>query len=173
MDSDAETVRRLFGVALRHLRRQADMSLRELGQHTRYDYSRISRVERGEHLIDPQMVPALDRVLKTGGLLTALRSLADDKATAPGRKAAPEATPHVDDGDTVVMELRTADGSAVQVSVSRREFARLVAGGVAGALMPLDSAPDRPHPTTGPVAMPRRIDPQILGYLRNVLDQHF
>jgi transcriptional regulator with XRE-family HTH domain len=56
VDSD-EVIRHVFGAALRELRIQAGLSLRELGQRSLYDYSRISRVERGEHLIDPKHVP--------------------------------------------------------------------------------------------------------------------
>jgi transcriptional regulator with XRE-family HTH domain len=43
---------RLFGTVLRQLREQAGISLRELGRRCLYDHSRISRVERGEHVID-------------------------------------------------------------------------------------------------------------------------
>ncbi|MGH3699026.1 MAG: helix-turn-helix domain-containing protein, partial [Pseudonocardiaceae bacterium] len=41
---------RMFGVALRHFRTQAGLSLRELGTRCHYDYSRLSRMENGEHL---------------------------------------------------------------------------------------------------------------------------
>src|SRR5262245_41022340 len=82
MDSDRDAIQQVFGLALRQLRIQAGLSLRELGRRSLYDFSRISRVERGEHLIDPEYVPALDQALGTGGLLGLLRSLAPE----PGRR---------------------------------------------------------------------------------------
>jgi hypothetical protein len=41
---------RMFGIALRHFRTLAGLSLRELGKRCHYDYSRLSRMENGEHL---------------------------------------------------------------------------------------------------------------------------
>ncbi len=78
MGSNSDAVRQVFGLALRQLRTEAGMSQRALGRAAHYDFSRISRVERGEHLIDPEFVPAFDHALGTGGLLGLLRSLAPE-----------------------------------------------------------------------------------------------
>jgi hypothetical protein len=65
-----------FALALRQLRTSADLSLRELGKRALYDYTRLSRAERGEILPPEQQVQALDDVLHAGGLLVALRRAA-------------------------------------------------------------------------------------------------
>src|SRR5690242_1302748 len=115
MDSH-DAILQVFGMALRQLRHQAGMSLRALGQAAHYDFSRISRVERGEHLIDARYVPALDAALRSGGLLGMLRSLVNEptpdgaKAAAPGPTALPTGGLHTDDGDTVTLRLQTPDG---------------------------------------------------------------
>lgn len=65
----------IFGLTLRHLRTQAGLSLRQLGRRALYDYTRLSRAERGEILIPPTQVRVLDDLLRAGGLVTALRSI--------------------------------------------------------------------------------------------------
>ena len=46
----------IFGLALRQLRTQAGLSLRELGKRALYDFTRLSRAERGEILIPERQV---------------------------------------------------------------------------------------------------------------------
>ena len=75
----------IFGLTLRQLRAQAGLSLRELGKRALYDYTRLSRAERGEILIPEPQVQVLDDVLHAGGLLVALRHGA---ASVPGAIAA-------------------------------------------------------------------------------------
>jgi helix-turn-helix protein len=86
VDPEAVT-RRLFGVVLRHLRTEAGLSLRELGKRCHHDYSRLSRMETGEHLGDPALLAEIDRILGAGGLLTVLRAAAElpsDPPSPPG-----------------------------------------------------------------------------------------
>jgi hypothetical protein len=179
MGSDSEAVRQVFGLALRQLRNQAGMSLRELGQRSLYDYSRISRVERGEHLIDPEHVPAIDEALGTGGLLALLRSLApgtaDSAVGSSGMKTLPAGGLHVDDGDSVTLELRTPDGRIVRVSLSRREFAQLLTTGMLRGLLPAGVADDLDQADRVSKALdePRRVDQQVLDYFHTVLAEHF
>ena len=74
---------RMFGIALRHFRTQADLSLRELGKRCHYGYSRLSRMENGEHLGDEVLVGTIDQMLHAGGLLRALRSAAQPPSVLP------------------------------------------------------------------------------------------
>ena len=63
----------VLGIALRELREQAGLSLRELGRRALYDYTRLSRAEHGDILIPEPQVQVLDDVLHAGGLLVSLR----------------------------------------------------------------------------------------------------
>lgn len=178
MGSDSDAVRQVFGLALRQLRNQAGMSLRELGTRSLYDYSRISRVERGEHLIDPEYVPAIDQALGTGGLLSLLRSLAgeapESENTTSGMKTLPTGGLHVNDGDSVTLELRTPDGRIVRVSLSRREFTQLLTTGALRGLLPAGVADlDQAERVSKTLDQPRRVDPQVLDYFQTVLAEHF
>ncbi len=164
----------LFGLVLRHMRQEAGYSLRELGSRCLYDYSRISRVERGEHLIDADLVPAVDRALQAGGLLIALRALVPSEA----RSAAP--TPGLltagfrTDGDTVTLELDIPDGRPVRVRLPRRKFSALLAGGALRALLPAGSTDlDQTERVGRAIADPRRTDTHVLDYFRVLLGQHF
>ncbi len=67
MTADPEAVaRRLFGVVLRHVRTEAGLSLRELGKRCHHDYSRLSRMETGEHVGNPALIAEIDRILGAG-----------------------------------------------------------------------------------------------------------
>ncbi|GIF98551.1 helix-turn-helix domain-containing protein [Catellatospora citrea] len=175
MDRYDESMCRLFGAALRRLRVQAGISLRELGRRCLYDYSRISRVERGEHLINAALVPALDRALDAGGLLTSLRSLMPE----PGDAAAPSAfgriaAIHEVGGDTVELELSSPGGRMIRVNLPRREFNGLLTAGVLRALLPdglIDL--DQVERISGAINSPQRTDAQVLGYFRALLTQHY
>jgi len=164
----------VFGLALRQLRTEAGLSLRALGKAAHYDYTRLSRAERGEHLVDPDVARALDRALQTGGLLGRLRSLEPPVAPARGRAPAlPRTTFGDGPGDTVKLELRTADGRTVQVSLTRREFAQLLGSGALHAVLPagvtdLDQADRLSHSLSG-----SRVDPEVLGYFQRLLTEHY
>ncbi|MFV2018348.1 helix-turn-helix domain-containing protein [Micromonospora sp. LOL_023] len=171
-----DAVRQVFGMALRQLRTEAGLSLRALGKATHYDYSRISRVERGEHLIDAQYVPALDAALGTGGLLALLHSLNPDAETvrATGRLTLPTGGLHVDDGDSVTLQLQTPDGRTVRVSLSRRDLGKLLASGALRAVVPAGVADvDAAERLSKVLRAPRRVDPQVLDYFHTLLEQHF
>ena len=75
-----------FASVLRQLRTQAGLSLRGLGKLALYDYSRLSRAERGEVLPPEPQVQMLDKVLHANGLLISLWR------TAPEVPAASTAT---------------------------------------------------------------------------------
>ncbi|GAB4059908.1 helix-turn-helix domain-containing protein [Catellatospora paridis] len=172
---DNDAVRRIFGLVLRHLRRQAGMSLRDLGERSLYDYSRISRVERGEHLIDPELVPSLDHALGAGGLLVSLRALmpANGTPTQMPQLGLISGLP-ITDGDSVTVEFRLPDRREVRVSLSRREFHRLLAtGAFVGTLRPDLAETDLTERVARAVAAPQRTDPQVLDYFRTLLEQHF
>ncbi|MGH3327943.1 MAG: helix-turn-helix domain-containing protein [Streptomycetales bacterium] len=167
-----DAVRKVFGLALRQLRTQAGLSLRELGRRSLYDYSRLSRAENGEHLIAPGLVPALDEAVGAGGLLVLLRSLADTERPAPG--TLPPTGLGVDDGDSVLLELRTPDGRIVRVNLSRREFTQMLAAGTLPTLLPAGVTNlDQAERISKVLDSPRRIDGQVLGYFRTLLTEHF
>jgi transcriptional regulator with XRE-family HTH domain len=84
-----------FASVLRQLRTQAGLSLRGLGKLALYDYSRLSRAERGEILPPEPQVQILDTVLHANGLLitlwrTAPEGPAASTATASALRAAHE-----------------------------------------------------------------------------------
>ena len=149
------------------------MSLRTLGRLVHYDYSRLSRAERGEHLVDPAVVNALDKVLNTGGLLGRLRVLAPAARTrGRGSGATPAATITASVGYTV--ELRTADGRTVRVNLSRRELAQLFATGALRAVLPAGVMdPDQADRVRGALAGTHRVDTQVLDYFRRLLSEHY
>ncbi len=173
--ANVPAVQTVFGLALRQLRTEAGLSLRALGKATHYDFSRLSRAERGEHLVDPTVVKALDEALHTGGLLARLRALAPpDPAHKQRNRATRGAGIAAGSGDTVRLELRTADGRSVQVALTRREFSHLLATGALRAVLPagvtdLDQADRVRRMLDGP----RRPDPQVLDYFRRLLAEHY
>lgn len=169
-----DAVRQVFGLALRQLRTQAGMSLRALGEASHYDYSRLCRTEKGEHLVDPALVPAIDEAVGAGGLLTMLRSLVPDKTPSLGPKTLPDTRLRVQDGDTVTVEMRTPDGRIVRVSLSRREFAQLIAAGALQTVLPAGAADlDQAERVSKALQQPRRVDPEVLDYFRRLLNEHF
>ncbi|MGH3817085.1 MAG: helix-turn-helix domain-containing protein [Pseudonocardiaceae bacterium] len=176
VDPGALSARRLFGVVLRHLRTGAGLSLRELGTRCHYDYSRLSRMETGEHLGDPALLAEIDRILGAGGLLTALRTAADLSSDSPGPVVA---APVVGmgpggDGAAVVLEMWMADGRRVRMLIPRREFGQLLATGTLGALFPAGVfTPDEADRLATVVAQPSRVDPQVIGYFDRVLTEHY
>jgi transcriptional regulator with XRE-family HTH domain len=175
MDDSAtdDAVRRVFGLALRQLRAKAGLSLRALGQASLYDYSRLSRVEKGEHLIDASLVSTIDKAVGGGGLLIMLRSLASEEPS-PGPKTGASAGFRVDDRDSVMLELRNPDGRIVRVTLSRREFAQLMAAGALRASLPAGVTDlDQAERVSKVLEQPRRFDPEVLDYFRTLLAEHF
>lgn len=169
-------VRQLFGVVLRHVRTAAGLSLRELGKRCHHDYSRLSRMETGDHLGDATLLAEIDRILGAGGLLTALRAAAELPLEPPGPAVvgSPAGMRHADDGDAIVLEMRMTDGRSVRVSIPRREFGQLLATGALSAVLPagvlnLDEA-DR---LARVMEQPSRVDPQVIGYFDRLLAEHY
>ena len=89
-------------------------------------------------------------------------------------KTLPTGGLHVDDGDSVTLELRTPDGRIVRVSLSRREFTQLLATGALRGLLPAGVADlDQAERVSKMIDEPRRVDPQMLHYFHTLLEQHF
>ncbi|MEU3455295.1 helix-turn-helix transcriptional regulator [Micromonospora sp. NPDC006766] len=177
MDLDGDALRHVFGVALRRLRTDAGMSLRALSTKACYDFSRLSRVERGEHLPSPELTKAIDTAVNAGGLLTTLRSLTPKSEAAPaGRPALPLAGLHVNDGhsDSVTMDLWTPDGRTVRVALSRRQFAQLLASGALRTVLPAGvTDTDQAERISKVLDGQHQVDPQVLGYFARLLNEHF
>lgn len=177
MDTDNDAVRHVFGVVLHRLRTDAGLSLRTLAAAARYDFSRLSRAERGEHLPAPEWVKGIDEALHAGGLLVTLRSLAPARAaTRKGRPALPLAGLYVHDGrsDSVTLDMQTPDGRTVRVSLSRREFGELLASGVLGVALPGGvTDPEQAERVSKVLAEEHRVDPQVLSYFGRLLNEHF
>ncbi|GGK70528.1 transcriptional regulator [Sphaerisporangium melleum] len=157
----------MFGLALRHLRTQAGLSQRELGRKSLYDHSRISRAEQGDILVPIEQVRALDAALDAGGLLVALRQAADL------RPVAPPMVPGDDDDEPVMLEVLTADGKKVTVSISRRRFGHMLAGGTIASILPGTVDPAQTQRLTQALERPARLDDEIIGYFRRVLAEHY
>lgn len=83
-----------FASVLRQLRIQAGLSLRSLGQLALYDYSRLSRAERGEILPPEPQVQILDKVLHANGLLITLWRAAPEGPAASTATASALRTAH-------------------------------------------------------------------------------
>jgi hypothetical protein len=70
---------------------------------------------------------------------------------------------HVDDGDSVMLRLQTPDGRTVQVSLSRRDLATLLAAGGLRAILPAAvTDPDAAVRVSRVLGAARRVDPQVL-----------
>lgn len=83
-----------FASVLRQLRTQARLSLRGLGKLAPYDYSRLSRAERGEILPPEAQVQMLDEVLHADGLLITLWRTAPEGPAASTATASALRTAH-------------------------------------------------------------------------------
>jgi tetratricopeptide (TPR) repeat protein len=80
----------------------------------------------------------------------------------------------VDGVDNVRLELRTADGRTVRVNLSRREFARLLAGGALSTVLPAEAVEiDHLKQVAKTLSEPHRAGPQVLRYFTVQLEQHF
>ncbi|MGQ0773392.1 MAG: helix-turn-helix domain-containing protein [Pseudonocardiales bacterium] len=177
MATDPHAVaRQLFGVVLRHCPTQAGLSLRELGKRCHHDYSRLSRMETGDHLGDVTLLVEIDRILDAGGLLTVLRAAAELPSDPSGAVvvAPPVEMRQAGDGAVIVLEMRMTDGRSVRVLIPRREFGHLLATGALRAVLPagvlnLDEA-DR---LAAVMEHPSLVDPQVIGYFGRLLTEHY
>ena len=170
MESDPDTAAaaEAFGLALRGLREQAGLSLRELGRRALYDYTRLSRAERGEVLIPEPQVSALDDELRAGGVLVALRK------AASGRPPAVTARPcSVTGSEPVILEIRMPGGGSITLSLSRRQFTQILTSGVLAAAFPGAGSPDDATRAARALEQPARVDDEVLGYFRRTLDEFY
>jgi transcriptional regulator with XRE-family HTH domain len=167
--ADVEPQVRMFALTLGHLRSQAGMSLRQLGKHSLYDYTRLSRAEKAEVLPPPDTVERIDQALGAGGLLAKLREQAEPSSRAPHVAASVTGT------DPATLEVRLEvpmpSGGTMTVRMSRRQFAQLLAGGVFTAAIP--GAIHEVERVAAAVDRPSRLDGEGIAYFRRVLEEHF
>ncbi|WP_440082284.1 helix-turn-helix domain-containing protein [Streptosporangium sp. LJ11] len=159
----------MFGMVLRHLRGQAKMSLRELGKLALYDYTRLSRAENGEILIPLEQVRQLDRLLNAQGMLISLREAISCDTTT--RSIAPPGGASND--GPVMLELRTPDGGSVHVTMSRREFAQLLATGALSSVLPGTVDIAQTERIARAIEQPTRVDADVIDYFRRLLAEHY
>ncbi|WP_162794875.1 helix-turn-helix domain-containing protein [Nonomuraea lactucae] len=164
-----DTSARMFGLVLAHLRRSAGLSQRELSRLAHYDHTRISRCEKGETLPPVEHAEALGRALGAGDLLLALRSAAVDGSAV----LLPTNVPGGIDGEPVMLDMLTPEGRSVRVTLSRRLFAQLLAGGALSSILPGLGDSDQLARVTEAIARPARVDAQVIGYFRRVLAEHY
>ncbi|MEV1245393.1 helix-turn-helix transcriptional regulator [Nonomuraea sp. NPDC049750] len=169
MDEHHNITAQMFGLVLRHLRTQGGLSQRELGKRALYDHTRICRAENGEILAPIETVKAIDTALRTNGLLSALRQLAESADTRP----APAGLAGIQDGEPVILDMQTTDGRSVRVTLSRRQFTHLLAGGALTSLLPGLGDPDQAQRVARAIEQPSRIDGEVIDYFRRVLAEHY
>ena len=159
----------IFGLTLRQLRTQAELSLRELGRRAPYDYTRLSRAERGEILIPEPQVQILDDVLHAGGLLLALRHGAD-AAPVPGVVTGGCSVAGI---GPVTLKIRLPGGGSITMSLSRRQFAQLLAAGALSSVLPGSRNAEDAARGARVLDEPAGLDGEVLGYFRRALDEYY
>jgi transcriptional regulator with XRE-family HTH domain len=157
-----------FGIALRELRKEAGLSLRELGKRALYDYTRLSRAEHGDILVPEAQVQALDNILNADGVLIALRQAASGKSPATASR------PYsVTGGEPVTLEIRLPGGGSVTLTLSRRQFTQILTTGALVAAFPATGTPDDADRASRALEQPARIDDEVLGCFRRTLDEFY
>ncbi|MBB4920569.1 helix-turn-helix domain-containing protein [Streptosporangium saharense] len=169
MGEHHSTTAMMFGLVLRHLRKQAGLTQRELGRRALYDHTRISRAENGEILTPEPMVATLDNVLGAGGLLFGLRRMAESENRVP----IVARVPGFYDGEPVILDMMTADGRIVRVTISRRQFTQLLASGALSGAFPGLAEPEQAQRVTRALDRPSRVDGEVIDYFRRVLAEHY
>jgi hypothetical protein len=165
MATDPGIAAEMLGLTLRHLRTQAGLSLRQLGKRALYDYTRLSRAERGEILIPIAQVRVLDDLLRAGGLLTAMR-----QAAVPGTVAeVPAARCNVTGDGPFILQVRLPGGGSIVMSMSRRQFAQLITTGALSAALPGVVSTEDATRIARTLEQPAYLDNQVLGYYRQAL----
>lgn len=164
----ADVTAEIFGEALRQLRTQAGLSLRELGKRALYDFTRLSRAEHGEILIPEPQVRVLDELLHADGLLIALRRGASSPTPAV-------VTGHgnVTSTGSVSLEIRLPAGRSITVALSRRQFAQLLAAGALTSAVPAVRGTGDSAQALGAVSDPAHVDGEVLGYFQRVLGEYY
>ncbi|MFI6603797.1 multiprotein-bridging factor 1 family protein [Nonomuraea sp. NPDC050536] len=169
MDEHDGTTAQMFGLVLRHLRLQTGLSQRELGKLSLYDHTRISRTENGDILPPADKVRLLDGALKAGGLLLAL----SDTARLAQARPYSGSVAGLHDGEPVMLDMQTPDGRNVRVTISRRQFAQLLASGTLSAVLPGLSESDQAQRVARALQEPARVDAGVIDYFRRVLAEHY
>jgi transcriptional regulator with XRE-family HTH domain len=166
--SPPSTTAELFGQTLRQLRTQAGLSLRELGKRALYDYTRLSRAERGEILIPDHQVRVLDDLLHADGLLIALR-----RGAATPVPAVITSHDNLAGSGPVSLEIRLPGGGSITVSLSRRQFTQILTTGALTSIMPASHTPDDISRAAYAIDEPAHVDAEVLGYFRRVLGEYY
>jgi transcriptional regulator with XRE-family HTH domain len=170
MESGESAAAEAFGVTLKQLRTEANLSLRELGRRALYDYTRLSRAERGEALIPEKDVATIDGILGAGGTLIALRAAAGSGAPAkPGQRYSVTEG----EGDTITVEVSLPGGGSITLRLSRRQFAQILGAGALSAALPLGVTPEDAERTGRALEQPARVDGQVLAGFRRTLDEYY
>lgn len=161
-------VARLMGQVLRQQRAEAGLSLRETATLARYDFGWLGRAERGEYLLPENHAAVLDALFGTGGLLVELRRAANIGHTSHLSARLAGAT----SGQEVMLVLQV-QGRSVPVTLSRREFGRLLAAGVLSSAMPGLADADQVDRVAQAINAPARVDTEVIAYFRRVLAEHY
>ncbi|RBQ17219.1 XRE family transcriptional regulator [Spongiactinospora rosea] len=158
----------LMGLVLRQLRTNAHLTQRQAAELARYDRGWLGRAERGQYLLPEHQAAALDEAFDARGLLVELRRTADRAHSShlSARLAG------AGEGGQVMLVFQ-AQGRSVQVTLSRRDLARMLAAGVLSSAMPgLDNA-DQAQRVAEAIDTPARVDTEVIGYFRRVLTEHY
>jgi len=169
VEPDASAAAEAFGIALRQLRTDRDLSLRELGRRALYDFTRLSRAERGRALIPEGYVKTIDGILGAGGTLIALREAADTgtPADAGRRYSVAEG-----EGEPVTVEISLPGGGSITLRLSRRQFAQILGAGALSAALP-GGPPEDAERTRRALEQPARVDGAVLAGFCRTLDEFY
>lgn len=170
MEPDPSVAAEAFGIALRELRTGANLSLRELGKRALYDFTRLSRAERGQVLIPEECVETIDGILKADGMLIALRKAASGGTPEPaGRRY------NVPEGETepVKAEISLPGGGSITLRLSRRQFTQLLGAGALSAALPAPGNPGDAERIRRAMENPARVDGEVLAGFRRMLDEYY
>ncbi|MGH3249818.1 MAG: helix-turn-helix domain-containing protein [Trebonia sp.] len=170
MEPDASAAAEAFGIALRQLRAEANLSLRELGRRALYDFTRLSRAERGKGLIPEEHVKAIDGILGAGGTLIALREAAGTGAPA---KAGQRYSVAGGEGEPIRAEISLPGGGSITLRLSRRQFAQILGAGALSAALPQAGTPEDAERTRRALEQPARVDGAVLAGFRRTLDEFY
>jgi len=166
--SSPATAAETFGQTLRQLRTQAGLSLRELGKRALYDFTRLSRAERGEILIPEPQVRVLDDLLHANGLLVRLR-----RGACSPVPAIVASHGNVTGTGPVSLEIRLPGGRSITVTLSRRQFAQLLAAGAVTSAMPASRSAEDASQTLRATGDRPCVDGEVLGYFQRVLGEYY
>ena len=170
MEPGVSAAAEAFGLALRQLRVEANLSLRELGRRALYDYTRLSRAEHGKVLIPERDVKTIDGILGGGGTLIALRRAA---GTGTPAKRGQGCSVAEGEGEPITVEISVPGGGSITLRLSRRQFAQILGAGALSAALPPALAPEDAERTRRALEEPVRVDSEVLAGFSRTLDEFY